>query len=154
MVTEVSVYLPDIPGQFSRVLKALDDVHVSARGFSVDQGGALCQLHLLFTDATEAGRAKKALLGYNYEPTSAELLLLSCPDAPRALLRVTDVLAANDINVDYGYTVLGQTESGEVLFALKVADGEAALARNYLAAAGITDHDNADPASVPLPSAS
>ncbi len=134
MVTEISVHLPNIPGQFSRVLKALDGAQVSVRGFSIDQAEALSQLRLLFSGATEAGKAKKALVEYHYEPIPAELLLLSCPDAPGELLRITAILAENDINVDYGYFILGQAKTGEVLLALKVADGQAELALKCLAA--------------------
>ncbi len=154
MVAEISVQLPNIPGQFSRVLKALGHAQVSIRAFSVDQDGALSRLHLLFADAAEAERACEALEEYSYETFQTELLLLSCPDALGTLLRITDVLAGNNINVDYGYTVLGQTESGEVFFALKVADGRAAFALECLAAYGITEHNLVNPATAPVPSAS
>lgn len=140
MVPEICVHLPNIPGQFSRVLKALADVPVGIRGFSVDLDGALSQLHLLFTDAADAEKAIDALAEYGYETIRTELLLLSHRDAPGELLRVTNVLAANDINVAYGYYVTrGQAETGEVLFALKVADGQATLALERLAAHGITE---------------
>ncbi len=152
MGAEISVYLPNIPGQFSRVLMALHSKRLQVRGFNVDGGGALRQLHLLFTNVHEAERAKVALADYNYEVISTEVLLLSS-DVPWALLRITEVLAGNDINIDGGYSV-GQTESGEELFVLKVADGQAASALECLAAYGFTERDPLDSATAPLPSAS
>ena len=154
MITEISVYLPNIPGQFSKVLVVLADEGVNIRGFSIDRTGALSQLRLLPTDATEAERAEGALVRYGYKPISTELLLLSRPDTPEGLLSVTDVLAASNINVEYGYVVLGQTETEEVLLVLKVEEGKTALALACLAHRGITDYDRVDPATVPLPSAS
>lgn len=140
MLTEISVYLPNIPGQFSRVLGALSLADVSVRGFSVDRTGALSQLRLLFTDAPEVARAKEALSDYSYEPVLTEVLLLSYPDGTLGLLKITDALAENNINVDYAYPVLGQTAPGEVLCALKVEDGKAAYALMCLATHGITEH--------------
>lgn len=141
MVREVSVYLPDVPGQFSRVLKALKDANVNIRGFSVDLAGAVSLLRLLFKNSTEAERASKALKEHAYETVERDLLLVSRPDEPGELLKVTDLIAENDINVEYGYVALGQTETGEVIFALKVDNGKANLAIACLEAAGIKNHD-------------
>ena len=141
MVPEISVYLPNVPGQFSRVLKALAGVNASIRGFSVDLVGAVSELHLLFTDMSEAANAKKELSRFQYEVVERQLLLLSRPDRPGELLKVAEIMAANSINVEWGYVALGQTETGDVLFAVKVADGKAQLAKGYLEAAGIKDHD-------------
>jgi hypothetical protein len=142
MITEISVYLPNIPGQFSRVLNSLASADVSIRGFSVDLAGAISLLRLLFTDTAEAERAENALNGATYQALSAELLLVSCPDEPGQLLKVTDILAENDINVEYGYVTLGRTAVGEVLLALKVESGKEAIARRSLKTEGIPDHDS------------
>jgi hypothetical protein len=141
VVLEISVYLPNVPGQFSRVLNALAGAHVNIRGFSVDLSGAISELRLLFKDAAESDRAKNALREYQYETTERHLLLLSTPDEPGELLKVAETLGANDINLEYGYVALGQTEAGEVLFALKVDDGKAKIAVDCLAEQGIDDHD-------------
>lgn len=141
MVTEISVYLPNIPGQFSKVLTALASAQVSIRGFSVDLSGAISLLRLLFSDPVEAERAAKALGDANYEPLSAQLLLLSRPDTPGELLKITDTLAENDINVEYGYVALGRTDGGDVLLALRVEPSKEKLARLCLKAKGIVDHD-------------
>jgi len=139
MIPEISVYLPNVPGQFSRVLNALAGVNI--RGFSVDLAGAVSELHLLFTDTSAADKAKQELDRFQYEVVERQLLLLSTPDIPGELLKVAEIMAENSINVEYGYVAMGQTETGEVLFALKVADGKAQLAKGYLEAKGIKDHD-------------
>lgn len=142
VLPEITVYLPDVPGQFSRVLTALDEIDVNIRGFSVDLGGATSQLRLLFADKGEAERAKKALFAVPYEPIEKELLLLSAKDEPGTLLKVAMIMAENDINVEYGYVVLGTVIEDEVLFALKVPRDKSDLAIEKLAAKGITDHDH------------
>jgi hypothetical protein len=141
MVSEISVYLPNIPGQFSKVLRALARENVSIRGFSVDLLGATSQLRMLFSDPDETERAMQALADSNFEPSPTNLLLLARPDAPGELLKITEVMADNDINVEYGYVALGHTEKGEVLLALKVEDGKELNAISHLKAAGIADHD-------------
>jgi hypothetical protein len=141
VLTEISVYLPNIPGQFSKVLTTLAGAKVSIRGFSVDLSGAISLLRLLFSDSEEAKRAAEALKESAYEPLSAQLLLVSRPDVAGELLKITDILADHDINVEYGYVALGRTETGEVFLALKVARDKEELARTYLEAEGIQDHD-------------
>jgi hypothetical protein len=141
MVPEISLYLPNIPGQFSRVLTALASAEVNIRGFSVDLGGATSQLRLLFQDGTEAERAVKALHRVPYETVERRLLLLSAPDEPGMLLKVADTMREQGINVEYGYVTLGQTEDGEVFFALKVDAEKAQLAIEHLKQRGIEDHD-------------
>jgi hypothetical protein len=140
MIPEVSVYLPNVPGQFSRVLKALASVDLNISGFSVDMSGAISELRLLFKDAIEEVRAKKALGDFHYETVERQLLLLAIPDAPGELLKVVEVMGENGINVEYGYVTTGKTETGDVLFVLKVDDGKAQLARDCLEAQGIKDH--------------
>jgi hypothetical protein len=141
VVPEVSVNLTNVPGQFSRVLKALATAQVNIRGFSVDQTGAISELRLLFTDAPEAERAEKALREYQYETSMRQLLVLSRPDMPGELLKVAEVLGDNSINIEYCYVALGQTETGEVLLAFRVSKGKAQLAADSLSAQGIQDHD-------------
>ncbi len=141
MLPEVSVYLPNVPGQFSRVLKALASADLSISGFSVDMLGAISELRLLFRDANEVARARKALDDFHYENVEQSLLLISMPDESGALLKVVEVMGGNGINVEYGYITTGRTETGEVLFVLKVDNGKAQLARESLEAKGIKDHD-------------
>jgi hypothetical protein len=141
MLPEVSVYLPNVPGQFSRVLKALASVGLNISGFSVDMSGAISELRLLFKDATEVARARKALDDFHYENVERPLLLLSMPDEPGALLKVVEVIGENGINVEYGYMTTGRTETGDVLFVLKVDKGKAQLAQDCLEAKGIQDHN-------------
>jgi hypothetical protein len=109
---------------------------------SVDLSGAISLLRLLFSDSEEAKRAAGTLKEFAYEPLSAQLLLVSCPDVAGELLKITDMLADHDINVEYGYVALGRTETGEVFLALKVARDKEELARTYLEAEGIQDHDS------------
>ncbi len=144
MATELSVYLPNIPGQFNRVLTALTLAGVNVRGFSVSRSGATSELRLLFTDASETETARAALVGYNYEVLSTELLVLSYRDRPAELLRITEALAEIDINIEYGYFVLGQMETGEVLLALKVPDSEEAFALKHLTDSGFTVFTSTD----------
>lgn len=141
MLPELSVYLPNVPGQFSRVLKALASVDLNISGFSVELSGAISQLRLLFKDATEVARAKKALDDFHYETVKTQLLLLSIPDVPGELLKVVEVMGENGINVEYGYMTTGKTETGDVLFVLKVDGDKEQLAQDCLEANGIKDHD-------------
>lgn len=140
MVPELSVYLPNVPGQFSRVLKALAEADLNISGFSVDLSGALSVLRLLFRDADEAARAEIALGNYEYQTDKTQLLLLSRPHEPGELLRVAEVMSENGINVEYGYVAIGETETGEVLLAIKVEKGKVKLAIDRLSAKGIKDH--------------
>jgi hypothetical protein len=139
VIREISVYLPNIPGQFSKVLNALASADVNIRGFSVDLAGAISELRLLFQSPRQAEGAREALREY-FDTEESDLLLLSAADEPGELLRVTEILGQNDINVEYGYVALGHTEDGHVFFAIKVEKGKAHYAIDCLAEAGVPDH--------------
>lgn len=135
MIREISLYLPNTPGQFARVLTAVAEANVNIRGFSVDLSGAYSKVHLLFEDVEKA-KAQLELWGYEIEETN--VFALSMVDRPGELLRVAGLLGSRDVNIEYGYVTLGP-EAGEALVVLKTDKVD--LAKGLLAEKGIKDHD-------------
>jgi hypothetical protein len=135
MIREISWYLPNTPGEFSRVLKALADAGVNIRGFSVDLSTPYSKVRLACDDVETA---KKQFTQWEYAYEETEVFALSIPDAPGQLLRVADLLGRNDINIEYGYVTLGP-KAGEALVILKTNKEE--QAKRVFAQAGFQDHD-------------
>lgn len=135
MIREISWYLPNRPGEFSRVLKALADAGVNIRGFSVDLSAPYSKVRLA-CDNVDLAKQQFTQWDYAYEET--EVFALSMPDRPGQLLRVAQLLGDNDINIEYGYVTLGP-KAGEALVILKTDREE--QAKRVFAANGIVDHD-------------
>ncbi len=136
MIKEISWYLPNVPGQFGKVLQALAQAGVNIRGFSVDLSGAYSMVRLA-CDNPDA--AKRELAKFEYAHEEASVFALSMPDRPGELLRIARILGEHDINISYGYVTLGP-RLGEALVILKTDREDEA--RKVFASNGILDHES------------
>lgn len=140
MIREISFYLPNTPGQFSRTLKALAEADVNVRGFSVDISGAFSKFHLICGDGRNIEKAIEQLGLWGYQVEAEEVFALEMPDKPGALLRVMELWGDSNINVDYGYVTQGSPTAEVVLIVLKTDN--VALAQALLRQLpDVKDHD-------------
>lgn len=102
-VRQISVFVENSPGRVSRLTELLEQAGVSIRGFqladTVDFGIAR-----FIVDKPEA--AELALRGAGVLTKSAALLCIELPDTPGALDQVFRAVAAANINVEYGYSLV------------------------------------------------
>jgi hypothetical protein len=102
-VRQISVFVENAPGRVTRLTDVIERAGVSIRGFqladTVDFGIAR-----FVVDKPE--EAEVALRGAGVLTKSAALLCIELPDTPGALDQVFSAVAAADINIEYGYSLV------------------------------------------------
>jgi hypothetical protein len=132
-VTQISVFVENLPGRVSRLTDVLEKANVSIRGFSLADTADFGIARFVVDKPDEALRA--------FEEAGAlikmtELLCIELPDQPGALDHVFAAVAAAGINVEYAYSLVS------TYVALKVSDleqAEALLAKQPIRLIGHDD---------------
>ncbi|MDR1015187.1 MAG: hypothetical protein LBL86_09475 [Coriobacteriales bacterium] len=112
-ITQISVFVENLPGRLSRLTDILEKADVSIRGFAL-------------ADTADFGiarfvvdRPKEALAAFEAAGAltkTTELLCIELPDTPGALDQVFSAVADADVNVEYAYSLVS------TYVALKVGD--------------------------------
>lgn len=135
MIDEITLYVPNLSGQLNRSLKALAEAEVNLIALSVEQTGAYSIVRLVPDDVE---KAERQLQKYAFGLSKTKVLAVAVPDKPGGLQDVTEIFAANGINIEYGYVAMPR-KSGEAVILLKVNKEEEA--RDVLIRKGIRDLD-------------
>lgn len=123
MATDLTVYLPDRPGELARVGDMLGDGGVNIDGFcALTSVGGRAEVHLLVEDAEAAFKALDA--GGVRVSSEAEVLVLPVEDRPGVLGEVADALGKAGVNITLAYLA---TNTRLVLAADDLASAKAAL---------------------------
>ena len=133
MINEISLYLPDKPGEFDRCLTALAEADVNVLAFSVDRAGPYSILKLICDDPH---KAEEQLNKYAFGVSKTKVLAIPLPHRPGQLRKVTEVLASHRINVDYGYLTL-RPKNNTAIVLLKTNNDK--VARRILRRKGLRD---------------
>ncbi|MFW2383810.1 MAG: ACT domain-containing protein [Acidimicrobiales bacterium] len=103
MATDVTVYLPDQPGELARIGKVLGDHGVNIDGFCAMRRGGETELHILVDDAEST---MKALATENIDVVSEQEVVvvdLEESDRPGALGDMASRLGASGVNISLAY---------------------------------------------------
>ena len=101
VLTQISVWLTDKPGELVNFTRMLHDNNITIRSITVSQEPGLC---LFIVDKTEECIN---LLKQNYEITFKEVIGVLLPHNPSSseeIEKVAKILADNDINIDFLYS--------------------------------------------------
>lgn len=102
-ISQISVFAESKPGHLARVLKIMESVGVNVRGFSVSDTGEFGITRFIVDKPTLACEAlEKAGSAF----VVSEVLCIKLIDEPGELARVMGVLAANNENVLYSYSMI------------------------------------------------
>ncbi|MBT4889993.1 MAG: amino acid-binding protein [Rhodospirillales bacterium] len=123
MISEVSVFLPNVAGELNRTLRVLANEDVNVLAFSIDQAGACSIIRLICSNPDKANELLKER-GIVVE--QSDVLALKMKHKAGELERVTEALTDAHVNIEYGYlTVIGGTSQAIVI--LKTGDETKAL---------------------------
>lgn len=122
MITELSVFLPNKPGELADLLKELNENGINVRAISVVET-ADYGLILLLVDKPQ--KCINHLEENGYEFSSTEVVAIKFGNEPSTLFNVASILGNNKINIDYLY--LTTTPQHNSLIIVKVDDSENAL---------------------------
>lgn len=129
-LTEISLRLPNRPGQLALVSRILAEGQINLAAISVDSTAKQGTVRLVVSDP---GRALRLLRKAGYTVETNELLAVHLEDRAGSFLRVLDVLTAANVNVT-SVAILVAREGGNALVALGTSDRR--KARNCLREAG------------------
>lgn len=121
-VTELSIFLPNEPGELAELLKDLSENDINVRAISVVET-ADYGLILLLVDKPQ--KCINYLESNGYEFTSTDVIAIKFGKDPSALFNVANTLGNNKINIDYLY--LTNTPQYNSLIIVKVDDEDRAV---------------------------
>ena len=102
VLTQISVTLVDKPGELVKFTKMLHDNNISIMSITVSQVPGLC---LFIVDKSE--ECIKLVKERNYDITSKDVIGVLLPHNPSSseeIEKVAEILAANDVNIDFLYS--------------------------------------------------
>ncbi len=117
-IQELSLRLPNRPGQLAGVLRRLAEQRINIAAVSVDSTRAQGHVRLVVSDPV---RALEILRDAEFRVETRELITVSLEDRPGSLLQALDILAKGRVNI-LSITLLVTREHARVLVALSVND--------------------------------
>jgi hypothetical protein len=117
-VKELRVTIENRPGTLARIASALSEAKVNIEAFLAGPGGSEGYVDLLVDNINQA---KKVLQQEGLSYTEHEVLRVELPNVPGTLAALAGKLAAKNINIGWGYSVV-PTESRKAAVILAVSD--------------------------------
>jgi hypothetical protein len=134
-IQELSLRLPNRPGQLAGVLRRLAQERINIAAVSVDSTRTQGHIRLVVSDPD---RAVEVLRDAEVPLETRELITIALEDRPGSLLQALDVLAKGRVNI-LSITLLVTRERSRVLVALSV--NNLAKGRRLLTDGGYLSHD-------------
>jgi hypothetical protein len=134
-VQELSLRLPNRPGQLAQVLRQLAQERINIAAVSVDSTRSQGRVRLVVSDPT---RAMEILRDAEFPVETRELITIALEDRPGTLLQALDLLSKGRVNI-LSITLLVTRERSRVLVALSV--NSLPKARKLLTDGGYLSHE-------------
>ena len=119
-IHQISVFLENRAGQLAEITSVLARHNIDLRAINIAETTDYGVLRLI---ADKPQEAASALLEQGFILSMTPVLAVSVPDEPGGLARVLEVLARENIDVEYMYSVFGQVD-GRAHMIFRVADVE------------------------------
>ena len=117
---QLSIFLENRTGQLAEITSVLAQNNIDLRALHISETADYGVLRLI---ASEWERAEQILKGSQVLVSTSDVISVSVPDKPGGLSSLLSVLAAEDVDVSYMYSVFGKTNGGANMV-FKVADVE------------------------------
>ncbi|HLY76954.1 MAG TPA: ACT domain-containing protein [Thermoplasmata archaeon] len=136
-IQELSLRLPNSPGQLAEILRRLSQERINIAAVSVDSTRSQGHVRLVVSDPV---RALEVMRDAELPVETRELITIALEDKPGSLLQALDLLAKGRVNI-LSITLLVTREHARVLVALSV--NNMPKARRLLTEKGYLSHDGA-----------
>jgi hypothetical protein len=119
-VKQLSVFLENKSGRLADVTRTLAQANINIRALSIADTIDYGLLRLIVNDPDAA---RKALADAGFTVALTEVLAIEVPDKPGGLANIIDILAKENINIEYMYAFVGRSgEHAIVIFRIERAD--------------------------------
>ena len=123
-IHQISVFLENWAGQLAEITGVLAKKGIDLRAINIAETSDYGVLRLI---ADKPQEAATTLLEQGFILSMTPVVAVSVPDTPGGLAKVLDVLAKENIDVEYMYSVFGQVD-GLAHMVFRVADTEKLIA--------------------------
>lgn len=123
-IHQISVFLENRAGQLAEITGVLAKKGIDLRAINIAETSDYGVLRLI---ADKPQEAAATLLEQGFILSMTPVVAVSVPDTPGGLAKVLDVLAKENIDVEYMYSVFGQVD-GLAHMVFRVADTEKLIA--------------------------
>lgn len=123
MVPQLSVFLQNRSGKIAAITRALSDCGVDIRALSIADTTDFGILRMLVSDISAA---KAALSEQNCIVSVNEVAVVAVPDAPGGLSRVLTLMAREQIDIEYMYSLIDRGAT-DAYMVFRVSDEERLL---------------------------
>ena len=117
-VHQISVFLENRAGQLSEITQVLADNAIDMRAISIAETADYGVLRLI---VDQPQKATTLLLEHGFILSMTAVLAVTVPDEPGALGKILTLLARENMDVEYVYSVFGQVQ-GRACMIFRVAD--------------------------------
>lgn len=123
-VEQITVFLENQTGRLADVTKILSDENINLQGFSTTEARDYGILRLVVADVK---RAKEALRDAGFTTHIADVVCITVEDRPGELYKILDILAGEEINIDYVYVI---ADTKIIISVENIEDTEKILLKN------------------------
>lgn len=128
---QLSIFMENKPGQLVKVTQTLKEEQIDIRAMSLADTKDFGIVRMIVSD-TE--KAQAAMRDKGFMSTITQVMCIAMDDQPGGLSKITELMAAADVNIDYLYACI--TEIGKDAYIVMHVDDEK-KASKVLADAGI-----------------
>ena len=119
-IHQISVFLENRAGQLAEITSVLAQHQIDLRAINIAETSDYGVLRLI---ADKAQEAATVLLEHGFVVSMTPVLAVSVPDRPGGLAQVLEVLARENVDVEYMYSLFGQAD-GRAQMIFRVADAD------------------------------
>lgn len=118
IIRQISVFLENRPGSLAEVTRYLADQRVNLRAMSIADSRDFGTIRIIASDQDACAQALRRQ-GYQYN--EVDVLAAEMPDRPGGIAEVAEIIAQENINIEYGYAMVEKKEDSAVIV-LRVDD--------------------------------
>lgn len=106
-INQITVFLENRAGELSKIIKTLSQNKVDLRAINIAETADYGLLRMITADNTSA---EKVLRTENLIFTETPVLAVAVDDKPGALSDVLEIMANENIDINYMYSIFGHTD--------------------------------------------
>ena len=132
VVKQLSIFLENRKGRLLEVTETLKEAGINIRALAMAESAEFGILRLVVNNPE---KARTALASGGFTVAEQDVFAVEVNDEPGSFHKVVQILAGEDINVDYTYAFVG--ESSRAVLVFKVSEGALEKAIDALQSQGV-----------------
>lgn len=136
IINQISIFIENRPGRLAEVMKIISDKKISIKALSIADTTKFGILRIIVDDAHAV---EKYLAENDLTVSVTKVLAVRIPDVAGSMYNVVQLLADNDVSIEYVYAFISKKHNDEAYVVIRVEEEEKAT--KILAENGYTGID-------------